>query len=525
MGNAEYMGSLAKSSSLQTFKMMKSIAVVALCLFAAAAGEAEASADASAYYGHHGYGYGHGLGGYYGHGYGHGYGHAVGYAHHGYGHGYYGKRSADAEPTAAAEPAADAYYGYGHALGYSHHGYRHALGYAHHGYTGYPYAHHKALGSDKQNDKNNKKRPKKEKSPSERIFLDFKNAEGPVVGKNRHTRKEKEPFSNLPTMPVSEKLPRKKETENKENKQTKRGEKNGLDKNNKNKSKEGKSIKQKESKSISEKIVEKKESKTISEDTVEKELEAVPEIKNVELEGKKDLRKILEEKSKKYSHLPVYDKEAEKRKAKERQAKMSGIFSDMDKQLESVTDLTSSHMAKKGITMKTSATPFDEPSEDSEPSIEAHTIRYNKGILNPRHSASQTQGISEKDRTSIMSVSKTVTALDNRAKPAPIKEQITEKVIFSVTPDSKYETGTEVSEEATVSSEPGINVSKTPVVTAEPVYALPPYKRNLVTPILPVKNLSEKSEGATYESLGHTFRELTEKMQTVTKDIKSEPET
>merc|ERR1712123_371038 len=104
------MGSLAKSSSLQTSKMMKSIAVVALCLFAAAAGEAEASADASAYYGHHGYG--HGLGGYYGHGYGHGYGHAVGYAHHGYGHGYYGKRSADAEPTAAAEPAADAYYGY-----------------------------------------------------------------------------------------------------------------------------------------------------------------------------------------------------------------------------------------------------------------------------------------------------------------------------------------------------------------------------------------------------------------------------
>merc|ERR1711892_1079359 len=334
---------------------------------------------------------------------------------------------------------------------------------------------------------------------------------GPVVGKNRHTRKEKEPFSNLPTMPVSEKLPRKKETENKENKQTKRGEKNGLDKNNKNESKSisEKTVEKKESKSISEDTVEKKESKSISEDTVEKELEAVPEIKNVELVGKKDLRKILEEKSKKYSHLPVYDKEEEKRKAK---------------QLESVTDLTSSHMAKKGITMKTSATPFDEPSEDSEPSIEAHTIRYNKGILNPRHSASQTQGISEKDRTSIMSVSKTVTALDNRAKPAPIKEQITEKVIFSVTPDSKSETSTEVSEEATVSSEPGINVSKTPVVTVEPVYALPPYKRNLVTPILPVKKLSENSEGATYESLGHTFRELTEKMQTVIKDIKSEPE-
>merc|ERR1719320_766596 len=83
---------------------MKSIAVVALCMFAAVAGEAEASADAGHLYGHYGY--------------------------------YYGKRSADAEPTAAAEPKADAdaYYGYGLA----HHGY----GYAHHGYYGYPYAHH-----------------------------------------------------------------------------------------------------------------------------------------------------------------------------------------------------------------------------------------------------------------------------------------------------------------------------------------------------------------------------------------------
>merc|ERR1711982_229805 len=122
------MGSLAESSSLQTLKMMKSIAVVALCMFAAVAGEADASADAGYLYGHYGYG------------------HALGYAHHGYygypyaryGH-YYGKRSADAEPTAAAEPKADAdaFYGYyGHPLAYAHHGY----GYAHHGYYGYPYA-------------------------------------------------------------------------------------------------------------------------------------------------------------------------------------------------------------------------------------------------------------------------------------------------------------------------------------------------------------------------------------------------
>merc|ERR1712211_185702 len=165
--------------------MMKSVAVVALCFFAAVA--AEADADADAYYAHYGYGhhlghhFGHGLA--YGHGYGHGYyGHPYAYGHyygkrsadaepaadadayygyplvaavprvstvhggplhgltavsHGlYGH-YYGKRSADAEPTAAAAPEADAYY---------HHGYAH---YGHHGYLGYyghPYLHHGYYG-------------------------------------------------------------------------------------------------------------------------------------------------------------------------------------------------------------------------------------------------------------------------------------------------------------------------------------------------------------------------------------------
>merc|ERR1719419_1267756 len=94
---------------LDNILMMKSIAVVALCLFAAVAGETEANADAGVLYGHYGYG------------------HHLGYAHHGYygypyayvGH-YYGKRSAD------AEPAADAGYLYGH-YGYGH------LGYAYYG--------------------------------------------------------------------------------------------------------------------------------------------------------------------------------------------------------------------------------------------------------------------------------------------------------------------------------------------------------------------------------------------------------
>merc|ERR1712088_7353 len=95
----------------------------------------------------YGYGYyGHGLG-YAGLGY-YGYGHHLGYAGY-YGHhlGYYGKREAEAEPTAEADadasPEADPwlYYshaGYGlHPYGYGYYG--HGLGYA--AYAGYhPYS-------------------------------------------------------------------------------------------------------------------------------------------------------------------------------------------------------------------------------------------------------------------------------------------------------------------------------------------------------------------------------------------------
>merc|ERR1712062_481434 len=67
--------------------MMKSVAVAALCFFAAVAADADADASAYAYYAH-GYGYGHHLG------------------HH------YGKRSADAEPAADADAHYGGYYGY-----------------------------------------------------------------------------------------------------------------------------------------------------------------------------------------------------------------------------------------------------------------------------------------------------------------------------------------------------------------------------------------------------------------------------
>merc|ERR1712088_518481 len=123
---------------------------------AAAPAEADAEADPEAdpwlyyhglgYAGHHyGYGY-HGLGlGYAGYA---GYAGYHPYAYHHYGspaYGYYGKRSADAEPTADAEadPEADPWLYY-HGLGYAAHPYGygyHGLGYS--AYAGYhPYAYH-----------------------------------------------------------------------------------------------------------------------------------------------------------------------------------------------------------------------------------------------------------------------------------------------------------------------------------------------------------------------------------------------
>ena len=70
------------------------------------------------------------------------------------------------------------------------------------------------------------------------------------------------------------------------------------------------------------------------------------------------MRRKLEEKSKKYQHLPVYDKEEEKRKTQDRQEKMTKILSDVDKKLGAVSSLTSDHMQEKGIKLK--STPFDE---------------------------------------------------------------------------------------------------------------------------------------------------------------------
>merc|ERR1712088_836266 len=107
MGIAVLHRSSAHSHLFKDIVVIRSIMkCVALALIAFTA---VASAEPGYGYGHHlGYGYGHHLG----YGYGHGYG------YHGH---YLGKRSAAAEPAAAAEPGYGYYgHGYGHAYGYGH---------------------------------------------------------------------------------------------------------------------------------------------------------------------------------------------------------------------------------------------------------------------------------------------------------------------------------------------------------------------------------------------------------------------
>merc|ERR1712212_1392692 len=120
-------------------KMMKTIAIVLLAAVAFAEPEAQPKAEADPYLLYGGYaGYGYGLGHHLGYGYG-GYGHGLGYGYGYHGLGYpglgyrvYGKRSAEAEPKAAADP----YLLYGRGYGYGGYGYGH-YGYPYGGYAYY----------------------------------------------------------------------------------------------------------------------------------------------------------------------------------------------------------------------------------------------------------------------------------------------------------------------------------------------------------------------------------------------------
>ena len=192
----------------------------------------------------------------------------------------------------------------------------------------------------------------------ERIFLDFKNAEGPVVGRGA------QPASNLPNLPTSTTSGKKPHTAQ-------------------NTGSWGKQAAPSKPKPAKEGKSRKKSSGTVASSH------------QIQAPEEDAFRRHLEEKSKKYSHLPVVDKEEERRKAERRQAKISNIFSSCDKQLGEFSDLTTAHMASHGITL----TPGDtEPETETDlgsplnapdllptaPPLDIHTIRYRDGVLSPR---------------------------------------------------------------------------------------------------------------------------------------------
>merc|ERR1712110_867374 len=140
MGNAEYMGTVFPRQS----DNMKFFAVLALAAVAFAEPEADAKADPAVLYGAYGYGlpYASVYGGYRTYG-------AYPYT---YGGAYYGKRSADAEPEAAADAEADPallYGAYGYGLPYSsvYRSYG-AYPYGYRTYGAYPYGYYGKRSAD-----------------------------------------------------------------------------------------------------------------------------------------------------------------------------------------------------------------------------------------------------------------------------------------------------------------------------------------------------------------------------------------
>merc|ERR1712110_694849 len=140
MGNAEYMGTVFPRQS----DNMKFFAVLALAAVAFTEPEADAKADPAVLYGAYGYGlpYASVYGGYRTYG-------AYPYT---YGGAYYGKRSADAEPEAAADAEADPallYGAYGYGLPYSsvYRSYG-AYPYGYRTYGAYPYGYYGKRSAD-----------------------------------------------------------------------------------------------------------------------------------------------------------------------------------------------------------------------------------------------------------------------------------------------------------------------------------------------------------------------------------------
>jgi len=383
--------------------------------------------------------------------------------------------------------------------------------------------------------------------------LDFKNTKGPVLNKKSKGGEidEKKAGANLPPAPtnVSSKKP------------------------SKNSKRDSKSSQKETSRSGRSK---------------EKDDSTRDRGQEVKLTAKEEKQKEIERRAAKYSHLPVYDKAEEERKQKERHEKMSKVFDDCGKNLESITDLTSTHMSKKGINLV--PTPFDEPEEHKEP-LDNHTIRYKQGVLNSRNSDAQTQGKlpstaagrNSTEASNLRNCNSTESQANNsqhlKATKTDHNQNISETkiatknncAITSQSPRKDIETVINKVEESLPTPPPtpkplvkekelppksptkengykqSVNRNDNPFTKSlsreDNPFAKPAHQKS-TTSLNSRKDESIKviklsrcpteesliNEGAhqtvpaTYESLGHTFRELTNKMQDAVADLRAEPE-
>lgn len=225
-------------------------------------------------------------------------------------------------------------------------------------------------------------------------------------------------------------------------------------------------------------------------------------ISDVKNKNEDEFRKRLEEKSKKYAHLPVYNKEEEMRKARRREAKVSKIFSSVDKQLGEFSDLTSAHMASHGITLVPSKTPFDEENGEeaevrtADPNV--HTIKYKEGVLNPRQSEYQSQGTLNSHNTE---------ACQSQQTKVPINSECqSQEPAIHTRPNVTFE----------LKEEP-----------SQPELSRIGAKPDLVSDVhvQPFKSEPAVTDTAKdYENLGQTLTLLTQRMSDMTMEMKQESE-
>jgi len=212
-------------------------------------------------------------------------------------------------------------------------------------------------------------------------------------------------------------------------------------------------------------------------------------------------------KTDKYAHLPVYDKEEEQRKARQREKEMSKMFNDMNDQLEDITKLTSSHMEKRGVNL--TASPFDdEPAADT---VDVHTIKYSKGVLNQRNSECRTQVVKQNE--------------SNNKKDNKSNDKLVEKEVEVSIKNNNTEVIVVESEEEFEPIE--VSPIERVVFSANSGELNKPEKRALIEGNTDIEmsaqtQSNQGEDDITYERLGKKFTDLTAKMESVSKNLKEQ---